>query len=156
MAYLTSIPYGFAGRNTRLFSGDLTESTAITATNPPTVFGDAVKLDATGVHPIDAGDTTASVYGVLMSSFPSQGTLATGEVVSIKRTGYISVPTYGSATPAVNGIVYVRTVIGSASEPVGSFSTVADGTNTFILTNAHFTGGKDSNGNAEIFINALK
>lgn len=152
MSINLTIPRGFAGTITRSDASQIVEAAKVTATDTPTVYGNAVKIDANGIHPIVAADVTASVYGILVKPFPTAVALAAGSIQSVLRQGYMLVPTYGSATPAVNGVVYVRTIIGGASEPVGSFSTVADAANTFVLTNAHFTGGKDTDGNAELFI----
>lgn len=152
-AYIYSMPSAIAGAITRPDTA-VVEPATVSVTNTPTQYGVAVKATSTGIQAIIAGAVDADVYGILVRPFPSQGSLTAGSVSDVLRFGYIGVLTYGSATPVKGGIVYVRTVVGAGSEPVGSFSTVADAGNTFILTGASFTGGKDSNGLAEVFFSA--
>ena len=152
-AYVYRMPSTIAGTITRADNA-VVEPVNISATNPPLLYGIPVKSTADGIQKIIAGAVDADVYGILVRPFPSSGSLAAGSVADVLRFGYVGVKTYGSATPVKGGTVYVRTVVGASAEPVGSFSTVADSTNTFILTGASFTGGKDSNGFAEVFFSA--
>lgn len=70
------------------------------------------------------------------------------------RQGYMTVlVTQGS--PVKGGSVYIRTVFNATypNSPVGSICAAADGTNSFVLPNAYFTGAADANGNSEIAFN---
>jgi len=152
MSILYRMDSGVAGALTRVNSALVVEPVKVTATNTPTVYGIAVKVDANGVHPIGAGAVNADVYGLLVRPFPTQGVLEAGQVADVMKLGYMSVICRGSATPVKGGLVYVRTVTGTDTY-IGSFSAAADSTNSFVLVGAHWVGGKDANGNAEIYFN---
>ena len=151
-AILYRMDSGIPGSLTRLNAALVTEPVKLTATNTPAAYGIAVKVDANGAHAIGAGDTNADVYGILVRPYPTQGVLEAGQVVDVMKIGYMSVICRGSATPVKGGLVYVRTVTGTDTY-IGSFSAAANSTNSFVLLGAHWVGGKDANGNAEIYFN---
>ncbi len=166
-AILYRMSSGIPGTLSRTGLAVAVETAILLTGSAPAAYGLPVAVDATTGHvrAIAGGDTAASVYGVLVRPFPTQGgdgvntaigTSAppTSGAVDVLKLGYISV--YVSrGTPAKAGAVYVRTVANASypNSPVGGFEASADGTNSFALTNAYFTGAADANGNSEIAFN---
>lgn len=168
-------PSVFPGDITRPESPFTTEVGYQLAATPVTLFGVPVAMDSTtgNYRPIAAGDLISNnasatpyntVVGFSVRSFPTQaasntaigtaGPLAT-ETLTILKEGYIGVSVYGSgAAPKKGSAVYVGTVANAGVTAVGRISSAADSTNSFIILGAHFTGGVDSNGNAEIYFRA--
>jgi hypothetical protein len=105
-----------------------------------------------------AADTAASVFGFLVRSYPTQssstdfggGVPPTSGIASAMKRGYIGAKLDGAASAVKNGTVYVRT---AGTGTVGGVEAAADGTNTFALANAYFTGPADASGNCEIAYN---
>jgi len=155
-----SMPLGVPGDLSRQHA--IVESWNQNVTTPVTLFGVPVKegaVDGT-ISPIAAADTSAAVLGFLVRAFPSQpgvtaneafgaGTPPVSGILSVMREGYMVVKVNGG-TPQAQGAVYVRTVAGAGPLVVGGIEASADGGNSFALTGATFTGGADSDGNAEI------
>lgn len=150
------------GDLTRANAPHVVESAVLNSATPPLAFGVPLALEADGsVRPITAGDVTTDVYGVLIRPYPFQsrtydtpmgaGVPDPNVVGSVVRQGYVAVKINGSATPVRGGPVYVRTVTGTDTV-IGGFSAAADSTNSFVLVGVTFTGGKDADGNGEIFI----
>lgn len=129
----------------------------------PTAYGVPVALDATShnVRAIKAADTTASVYGFYVRPFPTSGNGTDGlgtstppvsGIVNILKRGYMTIKLNGTTAAAKNGTVYVRTVTGTFTV-IGGVEAAADGSNTFVLTGAYFTGPGDASGNVEVAFN---
>lgn len=161
-AFLYRMPAGIPGSVSRN-SAFTIEPNIISSTTPPTLYGIPVKLDANQrITGIVGGDTTASVFGFLARPFPTnsgtQGIAAATPPVNgpcdVLKMGYINVKV-NVGTPVKGGAVYVRTVLNVAIPAglVGDIEAASDGTNTFVLTGAYFTGGIDANGNGEIAYN---
>ena len=171
-------PSVFPGDLTRPESPFITEVGYQLAATPVTLFGVPVAMDSTtGYYRLIAsGDVISNnasgpaaspyitVVGFSVRSFPTQaasntaigtaGPLAT-ETLTILKEGYIGVNVYGSGTaPKKGGAVYVGTVANAGVTAVGRISSASDSGNSFIILGAHFTGGVDSNGNAEIYFRA--
>lgn len=120
----------------------------------------AVESGTQRARPITAGDTAASVFGMLVRPFPyTGGTVlgvsappSTGGTFDSMTKGFMSVKVNGATVPVKGGLVYVRTAAGTGTI-IGGIEAAADGGNTFVMTNAYFTGGVDSTGNSEISYN---
>jgi hypothetical protein len=165
-AFLYRMPSGIPGALSRPGAPVTVEPNVILSTNPPTAYGNPVAVDAASGHvrPIGAGDTAASVYGFLVRPFPIEsGTTALGTATpptsgacDVAKLGYMTVKVT-NGTPAKNSAVYIRTVLNGAIPAglVGDVEAVADGTNTFVLPGAYFTGAADANGNSEIAFNLI-
>ena len=167
VAFVYRMPSGIPGALSRTGQAFIVEPGILLAGSVPPAYGLPVAVDASTGHmrAIKAGDTAASVYGILVRPFPTQGGDGTNTPLGsspppasgqcdVLKLGYISVAV-ANGTPAKNGTVYVR-VAANGSLPntaVGDIEAAADGTNTVALTNAYFTGAADSSGNAEIAFN---
>jgi hypothetical protein len=157
------MPAGIPGTVTRPSTATV-EAQILDATNYPTAYGVPTAIDATshGLRKIIAGDTNASVTGFYVRPYPTTGgasdpigsatTPSAGIGNQLKR-GYINVQLNGATAAAKNGAVFVRTVANGGNTIIGGIEAAADGSNTFQLTNAFFTGPADANGNVEIAYN---
>jgi hypothetical protein len=156
------MPAGIPGAVNRVEIATI-EGQQLDTVHYPTVYGVPVAIDATSknVRAITAADTTASVYGFYVRPYPTSGNATDGlgtstppvsGIVSVLKRGYMTIKLNGTTAAAKNGTVYVRTVTGTFTV-VGGVEAAADSTNTFILTNAYFTGPGDASGNVEIAFN---
>lgn len=122
-------------------------------------FGLFGKFDATGkIVPLGAGDTAASVYGLIVRSYPTQSaTNALGVAVPVAgfndvlRRGYMTVKV-NAGTAKTGGKVFVRIAAATEAKPLGGIEAVADSTNT-IEVNAIFMHAADASSNVEISYN---
>jgi hypothetical protein len=161
VAFVLRMPSGIPGALSRQGSALVTEPNILLSTNPPVSFGVPTVVDPTTGHirGVLVGDVAASVYGFLVRAYPTEsGTNAFGTttpntalVSDVMRLGYMTVKVT-NGTPVKNGAVYTRTVLNGAipAAVIGDVEAVADGTNTFVIPGAQFTGGMDANGNCEI------
>lgn len=125
-------------------------------------YGVPGKIASNLFVPIATGDVIASVYGILVRPFPSQGANAsdplgvsvppTTGIANVLRRGWITV-VCNNGTPAKGGAVYVRTAAPSGAKVIGGIEATSDGANTFIMAGATFTGAADASGNVEIEYN---
>lgn len=142
------------------------EAQQLDTTNYPTAYGVPVAIDATSrnIRKILAGDTAASIYGIYVRPYPTQGgasdplgsaTTPTSGIGNVLRRGYISVQLNGATPAAKGGPVYVRVGGAGAQTPLGGIEAAADATpaNTITMPNAIFTGPADANGISEIAFN---
>lgn len=164
---------GFTGDVNRTHPASI-EPVLINAANPPLLFGQAVKVDATsqGVSPLGAGDTAlTNVYGVTVRSFPTQqssgsnyGAAALGSAVppatgtsDVLRSGYIMVQLSNNAWPnAKKGSpVFVWVAASSGNHVQGAFEDTVSAGNTCALDTAKYTfnGTPDANGVVELAFN---
>ena len=165
-AILLRMASGVPGAVSRPGAPATIEPNVILTTNPPTVYGNPVAVDATTGHvrPIGAGDTTATVYGFLVRPFPAQSsgnvlgaaTPPTSGACDVAKLGYMTVKVT-NGTPSKNSAVYIRTVANVAlpNTSVGDIEAASDTTNSFVLAGAYFTGAADANGNTEIAFNLI-
>ena len=169
VAFTYRMPGGIAGNISR-YQGLTAEPQQITpygTTGAPTFYGCALVVDATAGNVGNmrlpaAGDTAASIYGVLIRSFPVQGGQADGlgnvappasGIIDVMKRGYMSVFLNGSTAAAKNGTVYVRIAAPSAGKVIGGFEAAADSSNTVTLTNAYFSSPADASGFVELCYN---
>jgi len=106
-----------------------------------------------------ATDTPEIVYGINLRAVPQQASVndplgtatppSSGPTDILKR-GYVDVQLNGPAAATKDGAVFVRIANATPDKPVGGFEAAADGTNTFQLTNAYFTGQADAYGVTEV------
>lgn len=160
-AFTFRMPSGIPGALSRPGTSMVMEANVIDSTLPPASYGIPVVVDATSlkIRNVKAADVAASVYGFLVRPFPTQSsTTAYGSAApvansigDVMRMGYLCVKVT-NGTPVKNGAVYTRTVLNGAipAAVLGDVEAVADGTNTFAIPGAYFTGGMDANGNSEI------
>lgn len=157
-----------------------------TGSNPLTLFGQAAMVDGVNnaVRAVNnasdsaLGNTTATIWGVVVRPFPFQQTGASGvaygaegfgtggpgvsQAVDILKQGYImvqnNVPTAAVTQPSKGGVVYVRVVTGASTFsalPIGGFESTLDtgaATNQFKVGNAVWNGPADASNVAELIV----
>ena len=135
---------------------DMVVNTAPLAGELPIAFGTPlVRAEGGAVAPMGAGNTGSQFIGIAGSEIKSAtqygqvaGSYCPGEAVSVFQHGCIGVRCQRGA-PAADAPVYVRTVA-SGNYLVGGFEAEADGSNSVLIPNAHWTGPADSAGVAEL------
>ncbi len=164
------------------FPGDINRAhpfsaaaTLVDASAPPTLYGQAVLIDATtqGARPYAAGDASDTVlstpYGAVVRPFPIQqqsatnfGAIALGVgappvsgVIDVLQAGYIMVQlNTGVTAPVKGGRVYIWCAATSGNHLQGGYETAASSGNTVELdTRFTYNGGVDAAGVAEISFN---
>lgn len=143
----------------------------IDAALPPTLFGQAVKVDSAtnGVTPLTAADDALTdIFGVTVRPYPFQQSAATnygaasfgpggppvsGEI-DVLRAGYIMVSIPAGQSPTKGAPVYVWTDAASGLHVVGGFEAVNTGGSVAALNplKFFFNGPADSQGNVELGI----
>ena len=178
VAFLYRIPAGIPGDVNRSF-GARVEAINVTpfgTTGAPTAYGVPMVVDQTGgnvgnARTVQAADTAALIYGILVRPYPSQSlpvvTAGTGLYndpfgagvppakgpVDVLRAGYISVLLSGSTAAAKGAPVYIWTAAPSGQHITGGFEATNPSTNGIALNNTYFMGPADANGNTEIMFN---
>ena len=166
------MPFGFPGRVNRVGGGgklDI-EAQAVSQASPVQAYGLAGQIDAVSGDFRAMASTDTTIYGFLVSPFPTQPTSTSGfsgavplgtpgvppteGVVDVMLSGYMTVPLQANnaglvTNPVKNGPVYVCIQNPPAGGYVGGVLGAADGGNT-IAVNAYFMGPPDANGNVEI------
>lgn len=160
-AYTYRMPYGVQGDVSRPSVATI-EAQALDPATPFTWYGVFGKIVNSKFGQIGAGDTAASVYGLLARPNPITGANAsdplgtsqpkTSGMADVMRRGYAYVKV-NAGTAAIGGAVYVRTAAPSGAKVIGGVEAAADSTNNFAVTGAFFTSAADSNGIAEIGYN---
>ncbi|WP_144156548.1 hypothetical protein [Paraburkholderia sp. BCC1885] len=138
---------------------------------PPTLYGQAVVIDATsqGVRPLVAGDSSlTAIYGITVRPFPIQGqsstnygasnigaaTPPTSQPMDVVRSGYIMSTLSGSTAAVKGGTVYVWVAASSGSHIQGNFEAAATGGSTIALdAKTSFNGPADASGVVEVAFN---
>jgi hypothetical protein len=156
VAYLYRMPSGVPGDVSRKSHSTIESHNMTTLA---TAFGLFVKIDTSGnLAPLASADTAASVYGLLVRSFPT--TSATNElgaaapvkgINDVMVRGYMTVKC-NAGTAKKAGAVHVRIASPTTAKPIGGIEAVADGANT-IAVNARFMHEADAQGNVEIAYN---
>ena len=152
-SFLYRMPSGIAGDVSRKSHSTIESQVAIAGFAAFGLFG---KMDANGKFaPLASGDTAASVYGLIVRSYPTQSA-SNGFGASVPVTGFNDVLRRGYMTVKCNagtaktgGKVFVRIGAGTEAKPIGGIEAVADSTNT-IEVNATFMHAADASGNVEI------
>lgn len=158
---LYRMPNGIPGDITRQ-SVATVESQLLNSSAAFSAFGLFGKVSSNAFVPVGSGDAAASVYGLLVRPYPTQGgnpsdpigtaTPPTSGVANVLRRGYASVK-LNSGTAAVGGQVYVRVANAATGKPIGGIEAAADSTNTIAVPNAFFMAAADASGNVEIGYN---
>lgn len=169
---------GSAGDVTRLHPASISAE-PLDTTNPPTFTGQGVVVDATSnrIRKLISGDGTSTIvlHGVTVRSYPFQqsatgtssydsknfaggvgfggGALPVGGVVDVIQQGFVLVNVPTGQAPVKGGNVYIWNAASNGVHVNGGFEASSTGGSTVQVTNAVFTGGVDSNGNAEIKFN---
>jgi len=160
-AFLYRMPSGIPGDVTRQSLSTI-ETQVLNSSLPFPGFGLPGKVVSGAFVPITTGDVSASVYGLLVRPFPTQGAnasdplgtsvpLTTG-TANILRRGYINVKV-NAGTASLGSTVYIRVATPSGAKVIGGIEAASDTTNTITVTGASFMGPADANGNAEIAFN---
>jgi hypothetical protein len=139
--------------------------------NPPTAYGDPVKMGSNGkIQALASGDTANAIYGFLERPYPTQAAFGTsqafgatapipGRTCTIMKRGYMCVQVQGATAPSPGSPVYVRV---SGTVPTGGrlngLEAAADGTpaNTpqvGTVLGTYFRGAGDGTGISEIAFN---
>lgn len=157
---------GFPGAVNRSHPASI-EPVLIDASAPPTLYGQAVDLDATtqGVRPLAAGDqATTDCYGITVRPFPLQANTATptlnsgtppiAGLMDVLKNGYIMVGFNKSGSaPVKNGQVYVWTAATSGAHLQGGWETGAPAGNGCLIgspNRTYYQGGWDANDIGEL------
>lgn len=161
---------GFPGDVNRTHPATI-EPTLIDATTPPTLYGQAVLVDATtqGVRPFVPADvgTPVTAYGVTVRPYPAQASaggaygsatlgVATPPVsgpIDVLRAGYIMVKIPVGVVVVKGGSVWVWNVASAAPHVQGGFEGAASAGNAVLLNGVTFNGSADATGNVEIAYN---
>ncbi len=171
-SFLTRMGAGFPGDVNRSNAGQTITPEAADPSHPIPAYGVPVALNATGsgVRPLVATDTSASIFGLLVREFPVQSmppnNFGAGQsltvpavpptqgALSVMRRGFmvVNVNASSSAAAAKGGQVYVWTAATTTGHVQGNFEATASPGNT-IVAPALFRGAVDSSGNTEIEFN---
>lgn len=163
------MPAGFVGDVNRTHPASI-EPCLIDATNPPTLYGQAVVADDTstnGVRIPATGDAATAIYGVTVRPFPFQQQATTnygaatigGEIppssgaIDILRSGYIMVVAQGVAPTYKGAPVKVCTVAGTGYVAGGFSADTVSGTFVSLDSKSSWNGPADANGIAELAFN---
>ena len=160
-AFLYRMPAGIPGDVTRQSQAKI-EAQVLDGSNTFAGFGLFGKIASGKFVPVGASDVAASVYGLLIRPFPTQGANAsdplgtsvppTTGLANVLRSGYANVKV-NAGTAAVGGTVYIRVAAAAAGKPIGGIEAAADSTNTIVVAGATFMSAADASGNAEIAYN---
>jgi len=162
---------GYPGDVTRTHPVDIFPELA-DSTNPPTLAGQGVILDATShaVRKLITGDGVSGVtlYGITVRTYPFQQAQTStnfgatpiggsalpvsGEVDVLRRGSIIAAVPAGQA-PVKGGAVYIWNVASSGAHIQGSFEATNGTSNTTLVANALWNSGPDANGYAELVFN---
>lgn len=155
-AYMYRMPSGIPGDVSRKSHSTIESHNMAT---PVAAFGLFVKMDALGnLAPLASADTAASVYGLLVRSYPTtSATNDLGAAAPVKGINDVMVRGYmtvkcNAGTAKKGGVVHVRIAAAAAGKPIGGVEAVADAANT-IAVNARFMHDADAQGNVEIAYN---
>lgn len=155
-AYMYRMPSGIPGDVSRKSHSTIESHNMAT---PVAAFGLFVKMDALGnLAPLASADTAASVYGLLVRSYPTtSATNDLGAAAPVKGINDVMVRGYmtvkcNAGTAKKGGVVHVRVGAATTAKPLGGIEAVADGANT-IAVNARFMHEADAQGNVEIAYN---
>ena len=162
-AFVYRMPAGIPGDVTRHESAKI-EPQQMDADYPVTQFGLPVKMVSGKIRPFAAADT-GQPYGFLVRPYPSQSGNANSplgtavapdatKICDILVSGYMTVDCQ-NGTPAKNGSVYYRKTDTSPDLLIGGIEVVDSGNDAELvaITNAHFMGTADDDGNVEIAFN---
>ncbi|WP_338558126.1 structural cement protein Gp24 [Acinetobacter sp. KS-LM10] len=155
-SFLYRMPSGIAGDVSRKSHSTIEAHNAVAGFAGFGLFG---KLNVDGKFtPLAAGDTAASIYGLIVRSYPVQ-TAQNALGVSVPAAGFNDVLRRGYMTVKCNagtaktgGKVFVRVDAATEVKPLGGIEAVADAANT-IEVNAIFMHAADASGNVEISYN---
>lgn len=158
-SFLYRMPSGIPGDISRRENMTV-ESVPFDPSAPFSAYGLFGKIVSGKLQPIGAGDTAASVYGLLVRPYPTASaqdplgtaTPPTSGIANVQRRGYMTVK-LTSGTAALDGQVYVRVATPSGPKVIGGIEAAADSTNTIAITNCTFMGAADASGNVEIAYN---
>jgi hypothetical protein len=166
VAYTYRMPAGIAGEVSRFnVLGTTITPEQQNTTTPVTAYGVPVVVNANGVRPIAATDTTDVTVGFSVRPFPTgdigvaftmgtvpygPGTPPTNGILNVLRRGFINVKLGGSAAAVKGGGVFVWYAASTGSHVQGQVEAATTAGSTFQITNASFMGAADSNGVTEI------
>ena len=157
---------GFPGAVNRSHPASI-EPVLIDSSAPPTLYGQAVLIDATteGVRPMVSGDQAdTDCYGVTVRPYPLQqnsttpnlytATPPTSGLMDVLKNGYIMIGfnKTGSA-PVKNGQAYIWTAATSGAHLVGGWETGAPSGNGCLISTpnrTYYQGGWDANDVGEL------
>lgn len=161
---------GFPGAVNRSHPASI-EPVLIDASAPPTLYGQAVLIDATtqGVRPFAVGDQALTdAYGVTVRPFPLQANTATPTLYSgtppvtglmdVLKFGYIMIGFNKSGSaPVKNGQAYIWTAATSGTHIQGGWETGAPSGNGCLIgspNRTYYQGGWDANDIGELAFHA--
>lgn len=171
VAFTFRMPAGIPGAYNRIGASNTTEAGLLSGSATPAEFGHAVAYESgTGkFRAVTAGDTTATIAGMLVRPYPSANTaslvggadpfgavapVAGVGVHNIMRRGYMTILLRGATAAAKGGIVYIRIATPGTNKVVGGVEAAADSTNTVAMPSTwYFMGPADALGNCEIAVN---
>lgn len=160
-AIITRMNAAIPGAVSRSFPGQVISQEIIDTNNPPTAYGQPVKLVNGKVRTLASGDAAGVIYGYTVRPYPTQdssgptsalgaGTPPTSGLIDIMIVGYLGAR-LANGTAARGAQAYVRTTvngglaIGGIEDNTTSSGLVAPA----LLT---FTGPADAAGNVELAV----
>lgn len=160
-AITTRMNVAIPGAVSRSFAGQVISQEVIDASNPPTAYGQPVKLVNGKVRTLQSGDAASVIYGVTVRPYPTQdatgassaygaGTPPTSGLIDVMKVGFIGA-TLTNGTAARGAQAYVRTTVNGGLAIGG----VEDNTTSSGLVSPSqwtFTGPADAAGNVEIAV----
>ena len=171
-SFLTRMGVGFPGAVNRSNAGQTITPESANPTYPIPAYGVPIALvsGGSGLRPLTAADTTASIYGWLVREYPAEAmppntygaaqALGVGAVppvqgpLSAMRRGFmvVNVNSGSMASAVKGGQVYVWTAATTTGHVQGNVEAVNSPGNT-IVAPALFRGPVDASGSTEIEIN---
>lgn len=164
---------GFPGDVNRTHPASIVPRLLNTSVQAPRAYGDPVLMNAAdgSVRGLVAGDGSAApgaIFGVLVRPYPTQQmtggpTSTIGAAVpgaggpgDVLRQGFIMMKLPAGAVVQAGGQVFVWAAATSGNNIQGRLVAAANGTNTYSVTNAAFTGPADADGNVEVEVWPLR
>lgn len=149
------------GAVTRSYAGQVISQEVINSTNPPTAYGQPVKLVNGQVQPMGSGDAATLIYGITVRPYPTQdatgassaygpGTPPTSGIIDVMRMGYIGAK-LANGTAARGAQAYVRTTV-NGSLAIGGIEDNTTSSGLVAPSLWTFTGPADASGNVELAI----
>ncbi|WP_298165101.1 hypothetical protein [Novosphingobium sp.] len=160
-AITTRMNVAIPGAVSRSFPGQVISQEIIDTANPPTAYGQPVKLVNGKVRTLASGDAAGVIYGYTVRPYPTQdasgatsalggGTPPSSGLIDIMKVGFLGA-TLANGTAARGAQAYVRTTVngGLAIGGIEDNTTSSGQVDPALLT---FTGPADAAGNVELAI----
>ncbi|PTR06436.1 MULTISPECIES: hypothetical protein [unclassified Novosphingobium] len=160
-AITTRMNVAIPGAVSRSFPGQVISQEVIDSANPPTAYGQPVKLVNGKVRTLASGDAAGVIYGITVRPYPTQdatgaasgygaGTPPTSGIIDVMKVGFIGA-TLANGTAAKGAQAYVRTTV-NGSLAIGGIEDNTTSSGLVAPSLYAFTGPADAAGNVEISV----